>query len=387
MANDALSDLFTDPAGSPAPTGPANTGLGDVFADHNPGARRMYEVLLDDDVFQIVANRHDRIFVSSHNHGTLSVDGVFPGPQQYIDWVNELMPLTDVGYRDVTTARTSFIEGSFAAERSPVHGSVHIATREVTRGVPRVTIRKQPRDTITLDEMVAAGMLSPDMRWFLEQSVRGRLNIVVSGGSGAGKTTLARALSNFIDPAQCVLTVEEIDELHLADRLPNVASLTTYREASSDGAVVRRTDLADLVREGLRMRADRIWVGETRGAEAYALVKACNSGHDGSVTTLHADDGGQAVRQLTSYVMEHGLTEQVARDQVAQAFHLVIQITRAAYGRRVISEITELEPVREGAEQRRNTLYRFDFDSHQFQVVGRPTDRLLRALARYGVSF
>lgn len=358
----------------------------DLFGGDDRGSLRMNEILRDPNVGQIVANRYDRIFYTDHT-GTHMVDRVFAGPEAYVAWLNSLLLLTDVGYRDVLTAKASVIEGSFNAQKTDIHGSIHISTSELTKGEPALTVRKQPKDLVTLDKMLQQGMMSPDMRLFLEQAVRGRLNILLSGGSGAGKTTMARALSWFIDPSQRVLTAEEIDELHLDDRLPNVVALTTYKHVDDEGRIIRRVSLEDLVREALRMRADRVWVGETRGKEAYALVKACNSGHDGSVTTMHADDSRQAIKQVITYVMESGLAEEVARDQVANAFHICIQIGKVRMGRRVIMEITELEAVREGNEQRTNPIYMYDYSTDGFQQVGRPTNRVLRALARYGVNY
>jgi pilus assembly protein CpaF len=350
------------------------------------GSQRMYEILRDPRVSQIVANKFDRIFYND-DKGTHMVGKIFAGPEHYIRWINTLLSLTDVGYTDVETAKTSVIEGSFSTVKTNIQGSIHISTREITRAEPALTVRKQPKEIVTLDKMLQQGMLSPDMRLFLEQAVRGRLNILVSGGSGAGKTTLLRALSNFVDPNQRIITCEEIDELHADDRLPNVVALTTFKKVDSEGRIIRRVELEDLVRESLRMRGDRVWVGETRGKEAFALVKACNSGHDGSLTTMHADNGQQAVKQVVTYVMESGLPEEVARDQVARAFHLVVQIEKVAMGQRVISEITELSSVREGNEQRRNTLYQYHRETGQFYNTSRPTNELLHALNRYGVNW
>jgi pilus assembly protein CpaF len=356
-----------------------------VFGDHR-GAEQMMLMLRDPNVSQITVNRFDRIFFIEES-GVQVARNVFAGSHDYIDWLNSLLTLTDVGYKDVQSAKTSVIEGSFDSTKTDLHGSIHIATKELTRGDPALTVRKQPRDAITLDSLLIQGMMSPDMYEFLKMAIQGRLNLLISGGSGAGKTTMARALSYYIAPEQRVVTVEEIDELHLQDRLPNVVSLTTHRERDEQGRSIREVELEDLVREALRMRADRIWVGETRGKEAFALVKACNSGHDGSITTIHADDAKTAVRQAVTYVMEGGVAEEVARDQVAQAFHLVIQIAKVAMGRRVITEITELEAVREGPEQRRNPLFVYNRDTNAFTNVGRPTNRIIQAMLRYGVSF
>jgi len=366
-----------------------NTNLSDIFGDTQPqneySSIRMFELLRDPVVSQITVNRFDRVFYSDST-GSRTLEGVFPDPGAYILWLNEILGLTDSSISDVNTARVSVIEASFNPTVTDLHGSIHIATKQLTRGDAAITIRKQPHDIITLDTMLQQGMMSQDMRRFLELAVRGRANILISGSSGAGKTTMARALSWYIDPSQRVLTCEEIDELHLADRLPNVVSLTTFKHTDEEGQILRQVQLEDLVREGLRMRADRIWVGETRGKEAYALVVACNSGHDGSCTTIHADNGKQAIKQLTTYIMESGLTEEVAREQVAQAFHLVVQISKVKLGRRVITEITELESVREGNEQRRNQLFVYDHDSGAFNQVGQPSQRLLRDWSRYGVN-
>jgi pilus assembly protein CpaF len=363
---------------------PSSGALADLF-NTDSGAERMLQILEADRVSDVRCNRHDRIFFTDET-GPKQMDRVFGTPESYASFINQLMALTDIGFSRLDDVTHGVLEGSFRADRTSIKGSVIILTSELTRGEPVLVIRKQPKSRISLDQMLSQGMMDQPMRNFLELAVRGRLNMLISGGSGAGKTTLAKALAAYIDPAQRVMTCEEIDELHLNDHLPNVVAATTFVERDARGAVVREEGLDDLVRYAFRMRADRIWVGETRGREAYALVKACTSGHDGSVTTIHANDAGSAIKQLTSYVMEANVPEDVARQRVAQAFHIAVQIQQVRLGRRVITEIVELEDVHEGTEQRRNELWKYDWKTETFAQVGTPTPRLARALARYNVN-
>lgn len=366
----------------------SDNGLDDVFQSSQHGFQ-LFELLRSPQTTQIAANRHDRVFYDDAR-GTHMVDRQFPHPQDYIAWVNEVLALTDAGYEGIDVARVHqpTVEGSFNPLVTELRGSVHVCTPEITGGQPVVTIRKQPNQIITLERMVEDGMLSQDMSLFLQRAVRGRLNILISGSSGAGKTALARALSWSIDPSHRVVSCEDIAELRLPDRLANAVQLLTHREVDPSGAETRNVTLSDLVWEALRMRAHRIWVGEVIGPSAVALVTACNSGHDGSVTTIHADSGQQAVKQLRHYLERAGSPPESAREEIATAFHLVVHVGRGYMHRRVVTEITELEPKYEGrSEQSRNPLYWYDMARNQFIVGEEPTQRLIQTLARNGVNY
>jgi pilus assembly protein CpaF len=359
--------------------------LSEIFNETDKGSQRLMAIIREPSVSQVCANRHDRIFYTDAT-GTKQVEKLFT-PATYRSWINQLMTLTDAGYSDVATAQTSVIEGSFDPDKVDLHGSIHVVTKESSGGDPIVTVRKQPKQIVQLDQMLQQRMMSPAMLLFLEHAVRGRLNIVVSGGSGAGKTTLLRALAWNIPPDNRCVSVEDIRELHLEDRLPNVAPLSTHRVRDEQGRIVRETTLVSLVEEALRMRPDRIIVGECRGKEAHALVKSCTSGHDGSWTTVHADTSQAAWKQLVGYVTEAGVPHEVARDRIANAFHLSVQISRGPMGQRLITEITELEPVTEGSEQRRNPLFAYDWERGVHVPVQLPTPNIIRQMQRYGVNY
>ena len=166
------------------------------------GSERLMDMLRNPNISDIRINSSDRIFFTTETGSKMLGEQIFADSGHYVQVINKIMCLTDAGYTDVTTAQTTFIEGSFRSDRTDIKGSISIATSEVTRDVPAVVIRKQRSDVVTLDGMLDQDMMSSDMRMFLELAVRGRVNMVIAGGTNAGKTTLARALSWFVDPAQ-----------------------------------------------------------------------------------------------------------------------------------------------------------------------------------------
>jgi len=202
-----------------------------------------------------------------------------------------------------------------------------------------VTIRKFAEKKLTTDDLIAFGSMTKDMALFLEEAVKSRQNILVSGGTGSGKTTLLNILSQFIPEGERLVTVEDSAELKLSHR--NIVRLEA-RQANVEGK--GRITIRDLVINCLRMRPDRIIVGECRGAEALDMLQAMNTGHDGSLTTAHANNPRDALSRLENMVMMAGyeLPSSAIREQVASAIDLIVQQTRMGDGSRKIVKIVEV---------------------------------------------
>jgi pilus assembly protein CpaF len=202
-----------------------------------------------------------------------------------------------------------------------------------------VTIRKFSDKKLTTDDLVAYGSMTQEMALFLEEAVRSRQNILVSGGTGSGKTTLLNILSQFIPPGERIVTVEDSAELKLSHR--NIVRLEA-RPANIEGQ--GRVAIRDLVVNTLRMRPDRIIVGECRGAEALDMLQAMNTGHDGSMTTCHANNPRDALARLENMVMMAGfeLPSTAIREQISSAVNLIVQQTRMPDGSRKVIKITEV---------------------------------------------
>jgi pilus assembly protein CpaF len=210
---------------------------------------------------------------------------------------------------------------------------------------PLLTIRRFPRDPFSVSDLVAGGTLTPRTAALLERSVRGRLNVVVCGGTGTGKTTLLNALAAFADPAERIVTVEDAAELRLGQ--PHVARLES-RPPNVEGR--GEVTLRALVRNALRMRPDRIVVGEVRGGEALDMLQAMNTGHDGSLTTVHASSPGDALRRIETMALMAGLDlpHAAVREQVSAAIDVVVHLTRTETGTRVARAVDGRDPVSGG---------------------------------------
>jgi pilus assembly protein CpaF len=204
---------------------------------------------------------------------------------------------------------------------------------------PTITIRKFARDPFTVDDLVSFGTLIPEMVTFLQACIRTRLNIVVSGGTGSGKTTMLNVLSSFIPPTERVVTIEDPCELQMRQR--HIIRLETRPpNVEGKGMVTQR----DLLRNSLRMRPDRIIVGEVRAGEAFDMLQAMNTGHDGSLTTAHANTPRDAIARIENMVLMAGLELPIRaiREQLASALNLVVHVNRMSDGTRRVTHITEV---------------------------------------------
>ncbi len=213
-----------------------------------------------------------------------------------------------------------------------------------TKG-PVITIRKFKRELATIEDLLRIGSMTPYMATFLDAAVRGKCNILVCGGTGSGKTTLLNILSGFIPDNERIITIEDAAELKLEKE--HVISLETrVTNYDTDGEITIR----DLVINALRMRPDRIIVGEVRGKEAFDMLQAMNTGHEGSLTTLHANGPHDALNRLETMVLMSGLDIPVKaiREYIVSAIDLVVNIERMSDGKRKITSISELTGLNNG---------------------------------------
>jgi pilus assembly protein CpaF len=233
--------------------------------------------------------------------------------------------------------------------RLPDGSRVNVIIPPLALDGPVLTIRRFRARGLSADDLVSAGTLNPPLRDFLARCVRARCNLLVSGGTGSGKTTLLNALSAFIPESERVVTVEDAAELRL--RQPHVVRLET-RPPSLEGR--GEVSVRDLVRNALRMRPDRILVGEVRGAEALDMLSAMSTGHDGSLSTVHAGSPEEALRRVETLALmaDVALPHAAVREQVAGALDLVVHLARGRDGARRLVAVAEVVRVAGGAGTR-----------------------------------
>jgi pilus assembly protein CpaF len=330
------------------------------------GSGPLEPLLADDTISDILVNGPRCVYVE--RNGKLQLTDITFTDDQHV---------LSVATRMVTRAGRRVDESSPIVDaRLPDGSRLNIILPPLATRGPTMSIRKFTKKDMTLDHMAEQECLSPAMALLLKIAARCRLNVLISGGTGAGKTTLLNAVSQMIDPNERVITIEDTAELQL--QLPHVASLET-RPANLEykGEITVR----DLVKNALRMRPDRIILGEVRGAEAFDMLQAMNTGHDGSLGTIHASGPRQALTRLEHIVALCGLElpARFARAQIASAIHLIVQLTRMRDGKRRVTSITEVVGM-EGDVITTQELFSFEAtgDSVTGEVAGRFVGSQLR---------
>ncbi len=326
----AILDLMNqEDLSSTCPSREQKTQLLKEVLDEALGLGPLEDLLADESVTEIMVNARDQIYIERGGKPQVART-TFTSEEQMMKIIERIVePLG----RKVDNS-TPYVDARLA------DGSrVHIIIPPLALRGPTITIRKFPKHRITIKDLVGYGSMTQEMADFLRFCVEGKLNIVVSGGTGSGKTTLLNVLSNFIPSNERIITVEDAAELQLGQ--DHVVRLET-RPKNIEGT--GEVSIRELIKSCLRMRPDRIVVGECRGGEALDMLQAMNTGHSGSLTTLHANEPREALARLETLVMMAGLglPSRAIRETIASAVNLVIQQSRMADGTRKVTHISEV---------------------------------------------
>jgi pilus assembly protein CpaF len=304
-------------------------------------------LLNEDSVTDIMVNAPDRVYVE--RHGKIEKTWVTFRDQAHV---------MQIAQRIANRIGRRIDEASPMVDaRLPDGSRINIITPPVSLNGPVLSIRKFSRRSIDMDIMVQQKNLSSKMAEFLQIATTCRLNTLVSGGTGSGKTTLLNALSQMINPSERIVTIEDAAELRL--KQPHVVRLETRpANIEGEGAI----SIRDLLKNALRMRPDRIIVGEVRGQETVDMLQAMNTGHDGSMSTIHANRATDALLRLENMITmsDAAVPGKVIRAQIAGGVDMIVQVERMRDGVRRIQEIIEVVGL-EGDEVRTQTLFEFAY--------------------------
>ncbi|MDP3713085.1 MAG: CpaF family protein [Mycobacteriales bacterium] len=287
-------------------------------------------LMADPEVTEIMVNGLDSVYIE--RAGVISrTDVRFPTMTDYRTVIDRMLA---VAGRRIDEA------SPMADGRLPDGSRINAIIPPLVVGDPVLTVRRFPEIAFTIEDLVVKGSLSREAADFLRLAIEGKLNVIVSGGTGTGKTTLLNVLSGAIPERERVITIEDAAELRMSQ--PHVVSLEA-RPANIEG--VGHVSIRDLVRNALRMRPDRIIVGEVRDAAALDMLQAMNTGHEGSMTTVHANSPRDALSRVETMVLMAGieLPLRAIREQVSSAIDMIVQLDRQNDGSRVVSAVTEVQ--------------------------------------------
>ncbi len=335
--------------------------INEVFSSIR-GLGLLDRILNDESITEIMINGPDDIFVEQKGR-LYKLDDKFGSEEELFNIVQKIVG--NAG-REVNTANpivdTRLADGS----------RVNVVLPPIALNGTVVTIRKFSSEPMTMQKLIEYGSVTPAISRLLKELVEAKYNIFISGGTGSGKTTFLNALSNYIPADERVITIEDSAELQIVN-IPNLVRLET-RNANSSG--VGRITIRDLIKSSLRMRPERIVVGEVRGEEALDMLQAMNTGHDGSLSTGHANTARDMLSRLETMVLTgaEGMPLEAIRQQIASAVDIIIHLSRMRDKSRKVLEITELDGIDEHGNVRLNPLFEFVEDEEKSmltKVVGR----------------
>lgn len=315
--------------------------------DESVGLGPLEALLSDDRITEIMINGPDRVFVE--REGRIErVPVTFKDEEQLLQIVDRIV--APIGRRIDESS-------PMVDARLPDGSRVNAVIQPVSLYGTTVSIRRFSKRPYTIADLIRFDSLTPTVGRFLENAVRTKMNILISGGTGSGKTTLLNAMAEAIPEEERIITIEDMAELRLTRE--HIVGLEA-RPANVEGK--GRIDIRDLVRNALRMRPDRIIIGEVRGGEAFDMLQAMNTGHEGSLATLHANSVPDAIRRLESMVImaETGLPSHVIRDYISSALDLIIQIGRLEDGSRKLLSVSEVWKKENGSLDRIVEIFRFE---------------------------
>lgn len=305
------------------------------------------EIIADESITEVMINGADTVFVEKKGE-LIKLDKTFENTEKLLDIVNRIVRTSN---REVNNANpivdTRLSDGS----------RVNVVLPPIALNGPIVTIRRFSKEPMTFEKLIKYGSVTPQIRDLLRELVEAKYNIFISGGTGSGKTTFLNALSNFIPKDERVITIEDSAELQI-ENVPNLVRLETRNANSANtGAITIR----DLIKSSLRMRPERIVVGEVRGAEALDMLQAMNTGHDGSLSTGHANSAQDMLSRLETMVLSgaEGLPLQAIRQQICSALDIIIHLSRMRDKTRKTVEISEVVDIDENGRIRLNKLFEF----------------------------
>ena len=286
-------------------------------------------LLLDDSVSEVMVNGRDQIYVERQGK-LIRADAAFASDDDLIRVIREIASFV---------GRRIDEESPMVDARLPDGSRVNAIIPPLAIDGPSLTIRKFAKDPYAVEDLINFGTLTAEAAGFLQACVAARMNVIVSGGTGSGKTTTLNVLSSFIPADERIVTIEDAAELQL--RQEHQVRLES-RPPNLDGR--GRVSIRELVVNSLRMRPDRIIIGECRSGEALDMLQAMNTGHDGSLTTIHANSPRDALSRLETLVLMSGvdLPQRAIREQIASAIHLIVQQARIRDGSRRITHISEV---------------------------------------------